>query len=1020
MAQSTKNRLADQPRPARRSRARRGTSSTVTSIGVLARWQLRQTWRLLIVMGIGLLAAVALVGMIPLYAQVSESTGLKHALEADPQSSFIQVHAQNPLFDSGSINDVQTQLTQIMQNALGLAVATTPDLSVQVANMSFLPNASLTLPSKQKASTFVRLLGSDVSHAAEHVKLVQGRVPASTSNGVIEFAVPTETQNDLHLQLGQTFTLEFDLVDQVGKVTKHNLTFRLVGVFAPLPTNGGNPFWHGETFQTEVFARGLDLFSRYPLLVSNNELMHEFDALSSATVQQNTQGNSQFVNNPDTTWYYRFDFSHIDVNHLSDLITGLNSVLSTVSHNPQEPPYVTGTTSLGPFTILNNYEQRVTVVALPILGLTLLIGGLVLFFVVLMIDLLVERQVTAITQLRSRGASARQIFGSLLWQGLSISLIAFVAGPLLAILLVELLARMTLQPADLTSLGLITANQLDVARGLTQRDLIVVGLAVLAMILAIWRVMRSNILLLRRETARSTQQPFWVRFKLDVIAAVLTLAGFGFTLYIGSPNVLDARTRVLILPLTSLGGVLFLLVGALLLFLRFFPAVLRMGERLAARNKGIAPVLALAQMARSPRQSLRMTLLFALAVAFALFTLIFTETQIQRVPDVTSFQVGGDISGQISLNLASDSLDQQRAFFTQIKGVTSETLVATAQLTGGSDNSIAIDMRAVDSGTYAKTVYWTEQDSSQPIKALTDKLIAQRPTAEKSNIIPAILDDTAAQSLGVTVGQQFVLKDTHGPLSYVVVAIVHYIPTIYDTTSSNVADTSISHGGILVDYETESVVALAVSEEGISPDTVLLRTTDKPADLANVRQILFNGTYQLALSQDRRAILASLGHDPLAQAIIGILDIGAAVALLLALLGTLLVSWLNARSRKTSFAVMRALGCAPRQIVSILLWEQGIVYSVALALGVGLSVLFSLLILPVFVFTPLAGGSAATVSTDAFYVAQSVPTIHVIVPPMPVAALLVGLILICVLALGVMVRAVMQPHMSQELRVDED
>ncbi|MGH2506268.1 MAG: FtsX-like permease family protein [Ktedonobacteraceae bacterium] len=1018
MAQSTKARPAGQPQPA--PRARKGTYTTISSIGVLARWQLRQTWRLLIIMGVGLLAAVALVGMIPLYAQVSGSAGLQHALETDPQSDYIQVHAQNLLFGTEALNAVQDQLTQIIQSELGSAISTPPDLSVQVSTLNFTPNASPTVVPRG-VNTFVRLLGADVSQATKRVQLLHGRLPTPTSNGVIEFAVPTLTQSDLHLQLGQTFTLPFNIVDQTNQVTPHNLTFRLVGVFAPFSSNNPDLFWHGETFVPEVFTRGLAMFQRYPLLVSNNELMDEFNALSMAAIQGPSGANDpQFTSNPDTTWYYRFDFAHLDINHLSDLITSVNSILGIINHNPEEPPYVSETTSTGPLSALNDYSHRATVVALPILGLTILIGGLVLFFVVLMTDLLVERQVTAITLLRGRGASARQIFGSLLWQGLGMGLIAFVAGPLLAILLVELLTRMTLQPSDLVALNLITANPIEVARGLTQNDLIVVGLAVLAMVLATWRVMRSNILLQRRETARSTQKPFWIRFRLDLVAAVLALAGFGFTLYVASPGVLDSRTRVLILPLTSLAGVFCLLVGALLLFLRFFPAVLHMGERLAARNRGVAPVLALAQMARSPRQSLRMTLLFALAVAFSLFTLIFTETQLQRLPDVTSFQVGSDISGQISLNLAGDSVDQQRDFFNQIKGVTSATLVTNAQLSGGSENNILIDMQAVDTSTYARTIYWTAQDGSQSISTLTNQLIKQRSIDEKQNIIPAIIDDTAAQSLGVSVGHQFVLKDLHGPLTYMVVAVVHYIPMIYDTTSNTGEDFSIPHGGILVDFDTLSTVALAVSEEGIFPDTVLVRTTDNPTDIANVRQVLFNGLYQLAVPQDRRAILASLSTDPLAQAVIGILDIGAAVALLLALLGTLLVSWLNARSRKTSFAIMRALGCMPRQIVSILLWEQGIVYGVALALGVGLSVLFSLLILPVFVFTPLAGGNVALSTTDAFYVVQSVPTIQVIVPIVPVVALLAGLILICVLALGMMVRVVTQPHMSQELRVDED
>lgn len=1004
MAQSTTTRPAGQRRPAQEPRMRSKTSSPVTSIVTLGRWQLHQTWRLLIIVGVGLLAAVILVCAIPLYAQVSESAGLHHVLASDPNNAFIVVHSQNPLFDSKILADVQSELSTEMQRTMGAAVSDKPDLSVQISTLTI---ARL---------SFIRLVGADSQQIPAHLKLLQGRLPVSASGDVIEFAVTAQGVQDYHFQLGKVFSLSYNLVDPTGHPIKADLKFRLVGIFAP--PDAQDLFWHGETFAREIFSAGLSDAERQPVLVSNQQLMSTLNTLSLAANQRDD--GSQFSNPSDTYWYYRFDFSHVDVNRLPELEANLKALLTSVEHNPEEPPYIANTSSLGPLAVLQSYANRVTVINLPVLVLTFLTGGLILFFVLLMTDLLVERQVTAITLLRSRGASARQIFGSLLWQSLGLGLSAFVLGPLLAISLVGLLVGFTLQGDDRGSLGLITANPLSVAQGLVGRDLIVIGLAILAMILSTWRVMRSNILIMRRESSRSTRQPFWLRFKLDILAAVIALAGFVVSLYIASPGVLDVRTRTLILPLTSMIGVLFLLVFALLLFLRTFPALLRLGERWASRNRGAAPLLALAQMARSPRQSLRMTLLFALAVAFALFTLIYSQTQAQRLPDLTTYQVGSDISGKIPNVLADLSWDQQLAFYRDIKGVTSVTMGMSDQVVGGSNSDVLIDLRAVDTNTYARTIYWTEQYGSQPPGSLMNKLIARRAAAEKKNVVPAIIDDAAAQSLNVTQGRQFVLKDFHGAITYSVVEIVHYIPTIYDTTNSTGSDASISRGGVLVDYDTESVVALAVNQEGLSPDTVWLRTGDRPADLANVRSTLFKGTYALDNPQDRRIIAASLSNDPLYAAIVGILAIGAAVALLLALLGNLMVSWLNARSRKTSFAVMRALGCAPRQITSVLLWEQGIVYTTALLLGVGLSILFSLVILPVFVFSPLAPGSTATASAEAFYIVQSVPAIHTIVPFVPIVALLAGLVVICVVALGMMVRIVTQPQMSQELRVDED
>jgi putative ABC transport system permease protein len=1006
MAHSTTTRpVAMRPRKsARRPRVRSGTRSTLSSMLTLARWQLRQTWWLLIVIGVALLASVVLVCALPLYAQVSESAGLRHSLEADPHNLYLTIHATNPLFSGDAVDGVQQALTEQIQGTLGPLVSGQPDLSVQISTLSL------------SSTSFVRLIGADVSHARAHVKLLRGRLPARTSGDTVEFVATAQGQHDLHLRLGQVLRVSYNLVNPSNRTIAGSINLRVVGVMAQ--PDGNDLFWHGESFAPENFDAGLNTLTRYPVLVSNAELMNALEDLSQPAAQVND--GTQFSNPSDTFWYYRFDFSHVDINHLDSLAASMKSILTTIEHNPEAPPYVVDTTSSGPLSVFQDYANRVTVIGLPVLCLTFLIGGLALFFVALMTDLLVERQMAAITLLRSRGATARQVFGSLLCQSIVLGLVAFVPGPLLAILLAQMLALSTLLPVDRASIDLITADPARVAQGLAGRDAIVVGLAILAMIFSIWRVMRSNMLVMRRESARSTQQPFWMRFKLDIMAAVIALVGFGLSIYIASPGVLDLRTRTLILPLTTMIGLLFLLLGCLLLFLRFFPAVLRLGERWAGHNRGAAPLLALAQMARAPRQSLRMTLLFALAVAFALFTLIFGQTQSQRLPDLTAYQVGGDISGEIPILQQGLTWDQLQAYYRGIKGVTSVTLGYTQQVAGGSNQDVNIDLQVVDADTYANTVYWTEQNGSQPIRTLTGLLISRRAEAEKKNIIPAIIDDAAAQSLNVTVGQQFVLKDFHGPLTYQVVAIVHYIPTIYDSASNTGPDASIAHGGVLIDYTTDSVVALAVNQEGVSPTNVWIRTSSDPKLLASARSGLLTGIYQLVNPSDRRAIIQNLTSDPLYAAIVGILLIGAGVALLLGLLGNLLVSWLNARNRRTTFVILRALGCAPRQIASVLIWEQGIVYGFALLLGVLLSILFALIVLPAFIFSPLASGDAANASAESFYVAQSVPAIHIVIPPGPALSVLAALVATCVIALALMTRIVVQPQIGQMLRVDED
>jgi len=65
------------------------------------------------------------------------------------------------------------------------------------------------------------------------------------------------------------------------------------------------------------------------------------------------------------------------------------------------------------------------------------------------------------------------------------------------------------------------------------------------------------------------------------------------------------------------------------------------------RNRGAVSMLALAQVARAPRQVVRMTMLLALATAFAIFTLVFSASQIQYSRDIAGYEAGADFSGAI-------------------------------------------------------------------------------------------------------------------------------------------------------------------------------------------------------------------------------------------------------------------------------------------------------------------------------------------------------------------------------------
>jgi len=988
----------------------------------LALWRLRRTWRLLVMTGVGMVAAVMLVCSVPLYSQVSMTIGLRAILDAAPQNADIVVSSVAEQINTQFLIKVNREVNQEFQQQLGPYLSP-EQFSVQT-QVYFL--AQFVQDKYTDSNDQLQFYGSSMPQVAAHVTLVQGRLPADNAPE-IEVALPQQAARLLKATVGSVLHVDVAFVNIPIKRIVAHLPVRVVGIFDV--KDAAEPFWHQVNLAP--VSRGAPPMQGniYTGLVSNANFISVFSHLFTQP-QFSSLSLEETVN---YSWYYRLDSSRISINDLNALITGINDVQVNISNNYDlnQAPYTEQTKTILPSNILQQFSARVPIANVPVNSLLLLVLALVLFFVSMMADLLVDRQSETISILRSRGASRGQIFGSLITQSLGLGLIALVLGPLLALLLVRLVAIRTFTASDQTALETILSNPLQTLWDLRWYALAAVGVGVLAMIVSLFRAVSRDVLSLRRESARTSTRPLWQRLNLDIVAAIIMLVGYGTSLYVSSAGVLDPQLQLLLLTPLTLVGAVFLLLACLLLFLRLFPLLLEWGSWLATRNKGAAPVLALAQMARAPRQSLRMTLLLALATAFAIFTLVFTASQQQRIVDVSGYQGGADFSGPIANQ--SYPLSQLQPLTTRyraIAGVLSATVgnSSTATAANGSLLSFTTQIMAVDADNFARTAIWTQQDSTQSLSSLMQQLVRQRDTAINQNIVLAIVDAAAWKQLNLSPGASFTLTFSDGPVNFVALAEVQHIPTITDNTGSgsnaNGANSGVSSGGILVDYQTYAAVyqSLFHSTSGatVPINYIWLRTKSDAQSLASVRRALSTGPLQLSTVYDRRATSQTLRSDPLYLDLIIVLALGAATALLLALLGNLIASWLSARSRLTSFAVLRALGTPPWQIASVLTWEQGIIYTTAILLGVIFGFLLSALAVPVLVFTSVGtSGANSDISSGAFYIAQSVPPIQVIVP-VSVALALAVLIAICVIALGMMIRVVSRPSIGQTLRLNED
>ncbi len=986
----------------------------------LARWQLGKVWRLLLLMGIGMIVAVAIACTLPLYSWVTLSGGLRETVLTPPaENAHVEFHTTVPFSNLAPTDDLQDQVTHYEHKNLGHYLDQQAQFALSSSALNFHTERFNNHPGSLRDSNpiLLALHGQDMQATRSRLELIEGHFPEENGNE-LQIALTQETASHFRLHLGSVVTLH------VGQ----GVPLHLVGIVRQKDQH--DYFWHHETLDEQIVQTKDATYYIYNALIPNTSLLA---ALSTIPDQAANHKKQLLV----LSWYYPLATARLDAYQLSNLLERLTAAAQNLPALLTDPPAVQDATVVAPIDLLKQYRDHLNVsqVATNLLGV--LVVALLCFFVGLLSELLVERQAPAVAIWRSRGASRSQIFAALLLQCSLLAIVGLMLGPLMAVLILWLLVRGLLSPLAQGALSLVLDQPLTALGQVWWLAVLTVLVVLVVVSLALWQATQVDVLMLRQASGRARRRPLWQRLYLDVLALLLALGGYGLVFYLTQSGLLDARQRVLgEAPLVLMASVCILLAAALL-FVRIFPWLMRQSLRLASRQRGVTTLLSLGTMARLPQHAVRMVLLLTFALAFAVFAQVFSASQSQHATEVARYQTGADFSGGTTqaLQLSREVLIQEIQAYRSLPGVTGATAGFVSYADIGRDTIGTVPLAkvlAIDPDTFVDATVWSEPPSAQT-RAWLKQLATHRAGLQALAVqaaqtgqpatnlaLPALVDRKLAETLHLHTGQRFSLQGAAGTTSFAVIGIVSTLPSVNDQAGSEHGE-----GGILVDAESfasyYTLVSVGSSTLGIGPNYVWLRTRDDTQTLAQIRTSLSHGDLALAPLYDRRALIEQLNGDPLYLNFTGVLVIGEIAPILLALVGNLLASWWNARSRANSFLVLRALGSPSSGLSKILLAEQALLYSVGIGLGILFGLLLSWLTLAQLVFTTAStsqGILGEGVQGNSFSI-QNVPPVQTLIPPALVLAV-VMLSAICALALGVMIRTVTRPTPGQALRINED
>lgn len=993
------------------------------AVAKLAYKRARSTAGLLCMTWLGMVTMLVLVCVIPLFSRVAGAASLLDLARSAEGKPSITLTTQTDIPAATQMQPVQKQLDQLIHSALAPYLAhgdaqlalKTPDLQILHPTMGAVdPQNQLSI------SSFASSL---VPH---NVTLVQGRLPRAADDA-IEIAVSRTTATALGLHPGSLMQVRFPLTMTSNPIT---WKLRVVGIIAVQP-NAGN-IWRSQLFEP-ISSNDPDQFdgiknpgnntALYNALASQDVLLPAIQPIRLNPVSLGMIEPAHIPAQPrhaasgggneqpffTFSWRYTLDPAHVTVDDASTLVQRYQQF--------QIQLYSSGNVGSASFfddirsPFLESLQTYTGMIAIAQVGVTLLlivILGLALFTVNLLSTMLVERQAATLAMLRSRGATRRHILGTFVAQGLGLSLLALLVAPVLAWLLVATLTRLLIAPLDFPALSSLTNDPLHALSQISWYALVTVLVAWLTLILAVRRATRFDIVTLRQEASRSTRKPFWKRLYLDVLLVILVGLGYAFYLYLNSlPAQVHESMHFIAAPLAYAAAPA-VLVALALICLRLFPLCLRLGLKLAASGKRAPAQLAFAQMERQPRAVSSLVLLLVVALAGSFYLLSFLATTQARAADTTAFQVGADFSGPIvTTSSATPAPSDLEAPYRSQAGVLAATVGYRADIEQ-TTNFATIHIAAIDADTYAQAADWLPQYSTQPLAELTSQLVAHRTDAASRNVVYTWVDASMWEGLHLTPGEEFSLPvpgyAQNRQMHFIALGKINTIPGFNDSPSF-----PFFGAGLLADYQSYATVyAKDNASNNLLPNYVWLHTSDDATRLRTIRHT-WPGL------QDRRAMQIDVQASPLQVNVLGTLEIGIATALVLALLGTLLTTWISTASRLTNFALLRALGMASREIAAMLFWEQGVIYLVALLLGTSLGYALTVFVAPAYSLFDNVG--AASLASNSI---SEVLPIHTLIPTLPIGLLLLGVTLLCLGALALTTRVATRPSLAQTLRLNED
>lgn len=867
-------------------------------------------WNLALVTVAGLVTSISLVVSIPLftdavYRRIFMETIQVTELQAVPQPPFSFLFGYSGGVNGGKQWDEIQPIDQYLASSAAAAVGLPQKSFVRfvATDASQLFPANLT-QYEDKANLGWVTVGA-MQGLEEHIRIIDGQMPTSAGpdpDSVVDVIVSTAMANKLGLQVGEQLVVMIPGQTATGSTIRTPLPVRIAALWMPQQVIDPHYWMFSPSSLAEM------------MLVSETTFTNRISPSMPGEVY------SAF-------WYLVLDGSQVQSAEVETLVQRIRRLQVDIH---QILPGVKLNRS--PMNALLDFQQSARQLNVLLYAFSIPIIGLILAFISLVSNQSIERKRSELAIMRSRGATALQMLGTIALESLILGVVAL----LLSLPVAMLIARVIGQIPRFTDFGSPLNLHVRLTLPGLQAGLVAVLISLTANLLPAVDAVQYTIVSYKRERARQQRAPWWQRVWLDVL--LLFPVGYGAYLLNRQGSLLSFGQE------DPLGNPLLFLIPALtilslsLFSLRLIPPMMRVVAWLAGHTRSVGMLMAARLLARTPSTYATPLLILIFTLSLSAYTASLAQTINQHIFTSTYYQLGADMrftdtgsSNDSTVFALPTQADSSASFlfypvseYLKMPGVEKVTRVGAypARVTT-SQGSLDARFIGIDRVDFSQVAFWRRNFASQPLGVLmnalgmnTNGVLASREWMAKAGVNPG---DTLQISVRTDIGQ--------AELPVRVVESFALFPTWY---SAN--DGPLFVGNL--DYLFQQAGGQVPYQVWLKTNPTMEPGQDGPIELRELDVLITRWDAARPLIRQRL-------QRPEQQGVFSFLFIGFIAAVVLTVIGFFLYTLYSYKRRFIEFGVLRASGLSRLQMSTYLAFELFFLIAFGGAAGTGLGALIS-------------------------------------------------------------------------------